>query len=265
MMENNFSTFINNFYFSKLIPTSSTGMPGDCISNSRNSNEIRKEFKSDKDHDALSLLRKQRVKYPKNVIFGNLNINSLRNNFVSISEFIKGKVDIFLINETKLDESFPSNQFAMSSYKFIRKERNKFGGGTAFYITDQLPSRTIKIENLSDIEILTIEITIRKNKILLAGIYKPLNLSETDFTTNLETIISKLSNKYEKLILMGDFNVTTTNPILSQFLDIFALSPLNIDPTCFKNSKNPSCIDLLFTNFKPNFMKTKLETGYWNL
>ena len=79
----------------------------------------------------------------------------------------------------------------MSSYKFARKDRNKFGGGIAFYINDQLPSRPIKIENPSDIEILTIEITIRKNKILVAGIYKPPNLSETDFTTNLGTIISK--------------------------------------------------------------------------
>ena len=90
------------------------------------------------------------------------------------------------------------------------------GCGIAFCITDQLPSRTIKIENPSDIKILTIKITIRKNKILVAGIYKPPNLSETDFTTNLETIISKLSNKYEKLILMGDFNMTSSNPILSQ-------------------------------------------------
>ena len=58
---------------------------------------------------------------------------------------IKGKADIFLINETRLDESFLSNQFAMSSYKFIRKDRNKFGDGIAFYINDQLPSWTIKI------------------------------------------------------------------------------------------------------------------------
>ena len=54
---------------------------------------------------------------------------------------------------------------------------------------------------------------------------------------------------------MGDFNMTMSNPILSQFLDAFALSPLNNDPTCFKNSKNPSCIDLLLTNFKRSFMK----------
>ena len=212
-------------------------MSEDCVSNSQNSNEITKEVKGAKDHDVFSLLEKKRLEYPKNVSFGHPNINSLRNKFFSISELIRRKVDIFLINETKLDESFPSNQFAMFVYKFIRRERNKFEDGIAFYIMDQLPSRTIKLENPSDIEILTIEITTSKNKILVAGIYKPPNLSETDFTTNLETIISQLSNKYEKLILMGDFNMTTSNPVLSLFLDTFALSPLNIDPTCFDDSK----------------------------
>ena len=193
------------------MPTTWTGMSGDRISNSQNSNEIRKEVKSGKDHDAFSLLRKQRLGYPKKVIIGHLNINSLRNKFESISELIKGKFDIFVINKTKLDASFPSNQFAMPGCKFVRKDRNRFGGGIAFHINDQLPSRTIKIENLSQIEILIIEITIHKNKILVAGIYKPPNLSETDFTTSLETIINKLSNSYEKLILMGDFNMISVN------------------------------------------------------
>ena len=223
-------------------------MSGDCISKSQNSNEIRKEVKNGKDHDAFSLLRNQRLDYPKNVIFGHLNINSLRNKFESISELITGKFDIFLINETELDASFPSNHFAMSGYKFVRKNRSKFGGGIAFYINDQLPSRIMKIENPLDIEILNIEITIHKNNLLF----------ETDFTTSLETIISKLSNSYEKINLMGDFNMTMSNPILSQFLDTFALSPLNIKPTCFKNSKNPSCIDLLLTNFKSSFKKTSI-------
>ena len=63
---------------------------------------------------------------------------------------------------------------------------------------DQLPSRSIKIENPSGIEILTIEITIRKNKIPVAGIYKPPDFSETNFTASLETIIGKLSNRYQK-------------------------------------------------------------------
>ena len=78
------------------------------------------------------------------------------------------------------------------------------------------------MENPADIDILTIEMTIHKNKILFTWIYKLPNLSETDFTTSLETMISRLSNIYEKLILMRDFNMTTSNPILSQFLDTFA-------------------------------------------
>ena len=86
-----------------------------------------------------------------------------------------------------------------------------------------MPSRNIKIKNPSDIEIFIKEITIRKNNILVAGIYKIPNLSETDFTSSLEAIISNLSNIYEKLILMGYFNVTTSNQVLSQFFDTCAL------------------------------------------
>ena len=36
---------------------------------------------------------------------------------------------------------------------------------------------------------------------------------------------------------MGDFNMTTSNPMMSQFLNTIALSPVNVDPVCFENSK----------------------------
>ena len=36
----------------------------------RNSNEIKKEVKSGKDHDAFSVLMKQRLDYPESVLFG---------------------------------------------------------------------------------------------------------------------------------------------------------------------------------------------------
>ena len=170
-MGNNFWSFIDNFYFWKLIPTTLRSRSGDCISYSQNSNEIRKRGKSGKDHDAFLLLIKRYLDYPKNVIFGHLKIKSLQNKFESISELIKGNFNIFLISKTNLDAPFPSNQFAVSGYIFVRKHRNKFGRGTTFYITDQLPSWTIKNE---------IEITIHKNKILAAEIYNPSNLNETD-------------------------------------------------------------------------------------
>ena len=52
----------------------------------------------------------------------------------------------------------------------------------------------------------------------------------------------------KKSILMVDFNMTTSNPNLGQFLDIFTLSPLTTDRTYFKNSKNLICVDILLTN-----------------
>ena len=70
-------------------------MSEDNISNHQNSNEIRKEVKNGKDHDAFSLLMKERLEYPENVILGHLNVNSIRNKLVSISELIKGKADFF--------------------------------------------------------------------------------------------------------------------------------------------------------------------------
>ena len=76
-----------------------------------------------------------------------------------------------------------------------------------------------------------------------------LNFSGTYFTASLETI-SKLSNKYEKLVLMAFFNKTTRNPSLSQLL--------NTDPF-FLEFKTPSCEALWLTNFKSSFMKANVK------
>ena len=83
MIGRNFSTFTNNVYFWKLVPSTLASVSEEYISNSQNLNEINKEVKSSK---VASLLRKQRLEYPKNVVFGNLNINSLPSKFVSIPE-----------------------------------------------------------------------------------------------------------------------------------------------------------------------------------
>ena len=63
-----------------------------------------------------------------------LNINSRPNKFDSIPELIKGKFQIFLINETELEQSCPSNQFAMYDYKFIIKDGKKLWAGTFFIL-----------------------------------------------------------------------------------------------------------------------------------
>ena len=47
-----------------------------------------------------------------NVIFSYLNINSISNWVGDLDKTVDGNIDILCIAETKLDESFPNNQFS---------------------------------------------------------------------------------------------------------------------------------------------------------
>ena len=57
-----------------------------------------------------------------------LNINSIRNNFELSSPLIGGKIDILTITETKLDATFPTNQFSIQLYSILyRMDQNDKG------------------------------------------------------------------------------------------------------------------------------------------
>ena len=45
-----------------------------------------------------------------------MNINSIRNRFEMIKEVVRNKIDILLISETKLDDTFPLNQFILEEF-----------------------------------------------------------------------------------------------------------------------------------------------------
>ena len=77
-----------------------------------------------------SKLDKIRTKNFDRLIIGNLDINSLSSKFDQLKLLIQGKVDILIITETKLDDSFPIDQFIISGYsKPYRLDRNRNGGG----------------------------------------------------------------------------------------------------------------------------------------
>ena len=64
-------------------------------------------------------LQQQRVDSAKSIILGHLNINSIRNKF-SFAESIVKAFDLFLILESKLDSTFPINQFHIFGFKVFR-------------------------------------------------------------------------------------------------------------------------------------------------
>ena len=71
-----------------------------------------------------------------------------------------------------------------------------------------------------------------------------------------QTILNKLSQKYNKNMLVGYFNAYDSETCLSNFL--FELSAKNIvdNYTWYKGVENPSCIGFVITNSPLRFQNT---------
>ena len=61
---------------------------------------------------------------------------------------------------------------------------------------------------------------------------------------------------YDRFILIGDFNLNETDPLMSEFLNNNDSKNLVKENTCFKNPNYPSCIDLFITNSSGSFQNT---------
>ena len=207
-------------------------------------------------------VQQHRLKNPKNVILGHLNVNSLRSKIEAVEELMRNNIDISLFSETKLDETFPNQQFKISGYKMFRRDRNKHGGGIMFYINENIPCKTVNVEGLpDDCEVTLIELSIKSRKWLCIGLYKPPSQNEKYFLDNLSFALTKMSCEYENVMLIGDFNLTVENKNLEVFMNAFDLECLIKKPTCFQ-STSPSCIDLILTNKKEFFKNSNVfEVG----
>ena len=84
-------------------------------------------------------------KKPKNIFLGHLNINSIKNKFEPLWELIKDTFDIFLLSESKLEPSFPDDQFSIPGYRIVRKDRDRNSGDLFLYISEDIPFKISKI------------------------------------------------------------------------------------------------------------------------
>ena len=217
------------------------------------------------EQNATKILRDIRVNNLHNVVVAQLNINSLRNKFQSLVEITHGNIDVLILTETKLDHTFPENQFVIPGYKKpYRLDRNKDGGGVMIYVREDIPSDILLKHKLpKNIEAIFIEINLRKNRILLIGTYhsthKTYGTDDETFFNNIGLALDVYSS-FDKFLLAGDFNIQEENDILDEFMEDYLAKNLVKEPTCFKNVDNPSCIDLFITNSYRSFQKTTTVT-----
>ena len=75
---------------------------------------------------------------------GNLNINSLPKKFDNLKEHETRMLDILIITETKLDNTFLVSQFHIDGYsKRYRLDRNRNGGGIIIYVRKDISNRML--------------------------------------------------------------------------------------------------------------------------
>ena len=67
----------------------------------------------------LFQIKKLRTKNPELIIIGNLNINSLPNKFEQLKDTVLKYVDVLVLTETKLDDSFPKAQFLVRVFRTL--------------------------------------------------------------------------------------------------------------------------------------------------
>ena len=203
-----------------------------------------------------SCLKKLRAKHPKNILFGNLNINSLRNKL----EYLL--FDVFPVSESKLDLYFPDIQFQTANYNMFRKDRSIKGGGLLFYVNQDLNCKIVNMHDFpTDIEILPVELPLTKRKWFILALYKTPSLRSEIFISEVTKALTFYSEKYDNILLMSDFNMTPENHYLRDFTDSNGFENLIKEPTCFK-STSQTTIYFLLTNRKGCFMKSSInETG----
>ena len=157
---------------------------------------------------------------------------------------------MFLVFESKLDHTFPSNQLWSSGYKIFRLEHNRFGGGLILFINEDIPWKPLQEhKHLANFEVIGIEFYQNNQKWFLYGLYKPPNQKTSNFIQNYSLTLDLFWKNNDNITIIGHFNLSSDDVPLESFLQAQDLTSLIKEATYF-HSSNSSCIDLILTNQK---------------
>ena len=111
----------------------------------------------------MLFLKSLRASYPNNIVIGHFNVNSLRNKFEILSSLIADTFDIFMLSETKLDDTFISTQFSINGFFAPhRLDHNDKDGEILLYVRETLIVLPLKKSSLPpNIEAMFFELNLR--------------------------------------------------------------------------------------------------------
>ena len=232
---------------------------------SKSKNESEMQDQPQKCENFTDFLFNIRKKHSNKIIMAHININSLRNKFDMLTNSVTEYIDILMISETKLDNTFPYALYHLKDFSNpYRLDRNCHCGGILVYVRDNILYNLVKLDqNFDNFEGFFIELELsKKNKLLLSYSYNPHKGNTKQHLSNISKGLGELNSKYHNILIIGDLNSAMSEPSLDEFCQTYNLVSTVNKPTCLKNPKNPSCIDLMLNNKQERFLKVKtIETG----
>ena len=103
-------------------------------------------------------LKKMQESSASKLIVGHLNIDSIRNKFEFFEDVINRNLDIVLLLETKLNDSFPSAVINFKRYGVpYRFDRNSKDGGLLFFIREDIFSKFLTPRSECNFESIRVE------------------------------------------------------------------------------------------------------------
>jgi hypothetical protein len=96
-------------------------------------------------NDPMSVLTGLKETNSERPVMAHLNINSISSKFEPLVSLIKDTIqaiDLLLVTESKLDDTFPQDQFQIEGFsRPIRLDRNRNSGGLIIFVREGLTSR----------------------------------------------------------------------------------------------------------------------------
>ena len=76
-----------------------------------------------------------------------LNISPIRNKFELFPEQVRGNVDVLMVSETEIDDSFPIGNFSIHRFSpQYRLDRDSKVDGIMLYIREDIPSNLLETD-----------------------------------------------------------------------------------------------------------------------
>ena len=146
----------------------------------------------------------------------------------ALVNIIQGNIDILVVTETKLDETFTNARIKINGYcEPFRLDRNGDGGGILISIREGVPSKKLLKHTLpSDVEALFIEVNLRSIKFLLVGTYHPPSQNDKYYFECINKALDLYAATYEKVLLAGDFNAKLLKNVAVTFFSKMILKTL---------------------------------------